>query len=216
MSPMLEELRRRVLAAARSMARSGLTRGTSGNVSARDPETGLVAVTPTAMPYGELTEEDIAVIDLEGRRVAGARKPSSEVPMHAQVYRDRPWAGGIVHTHSTYATTLAVLGRPIPPLHYAIATLGPEVPVAPYATYGSRELARGASATLGEGCRAALLQNHGVLAVGGTVEEALRNAETVEFLAELYWRALAAGEPLLLERGEIDRVREKLRTYTQA
>ncbi len=215
MAEILLTQRRLVLQVAQATLRNGLVRGTSGNVSMRDTETGLIAITPSGISYDACVEDDIVIVDLKGRIIDGERIPSSELPMHLQVYRDHDWVNGVVHTHSIFATTLSTLARPIPAVHYLIAGIGAEIPVAPYATYGTEDLARGASAMLGESCRATLLQNHGVLAVGRTLDEAYANAETVEFLAELYLRALAVGEPVILPYDEILRVREKFKTYGQ-
>jgi L-fuculose-phosphate aldolase len=127
--------------------------------------------------------------------------------MHLAVYRRRPDVGAVVHTHSPWATTWAVLGREIPAVHYVIASVGHRVRVAPYATFGSGELAGLAAETLGAD-NAVLLANHGVLAVGPDLDGALDNAVRVEFLAEVYWKACQIGEPVILPDEEIDRVRE--------
>ena len=215
MASTLQELRKRVMLTAHQVFDTGLVQGTSGNVSARDEETGLVAITPTGFPYDQITEDDIVIIDLDGNVQEGRRKPSSETPMHTRVYRDRSWVGGVVHTHSPFATTFSVLGQPIPAIHYVIAFLGHEIPVAPYATYGTPELAANASLAMGE-CRAVLLANHGVLTAAESIEQAFQNAHLVEYLATLYYRALSTGlEPKILPREEILRNVEKFKTYGQ-
>jgi L-fuculose-phosphate aldolase len=215
MTPALRALSEQVLETAQAMFRTGLVRGTAGNISARDPESGLLAITPSAIPYDKMTLDDIVIIDQEGRIVEGHRKPSTEVPMHTRMYRDRAWVNGVVHTHSMFATTFAILGEPIPAVHYYIAPLGDEIPVAPYATYGSPELAEQVSRTLGDNHRAVLMGNHGALAIGASLAEAFGYAATVELLAELYYRARAVGRPNILSPSELARVAEKLKSYGQ-
>ena len=208
----LEELRAQVAATARAMSASGLVRMTSGNVSARAE--GLVAVTPTGVPYGELRPDQVAVVDLDGSVADGDWKPTSELPMHLGVYRGRPEVAAIVHTHSVFATTFAVLGEAVPAVHYILGHAGVRVPVAPYATYGTDALAEHCVAALGEG-NAVLLANHGVLAVGSDLPAALEVAEAVEFTAEVCWRARAIGVPKVLDDAEMARVIEAFEGYGQ-
>ena len=136
-------LREEVAHVAKRLIDSGLVTGTSGNVSARTPE-GEVLVTPSGIDYEVLEPEDVVLVDIEGTVVEGALEPSSETPMHTGIYRVRVEVGAVVHTHSIYATTLACLGWPIPPVHYMLTTLSGDgqVPLAPYTTYGTEELAR--------------------------------------------------------------------------
>ena len=141
-----QSLREEVARIARGMSVSSFVTGTSGNVSARTPE-GDVLITPGGLDYTVLKPEDMVLIDLKGRVLEGSLEPSSETPMHTGIYRSRPEVGGIVHTHARYSTVLACLGREIPPVHYMLATLSDEgrVPLAPYATYGTEDLARHAT-----------------------------------------------------------------------
>lgn len=215
MAEYIEALKEAVLQTAKKMYASGLVKGTSGNVSARVPEEGYILITPTGIPYEDMERDDIVLVDEHGAVVEGFRKPSSEVPMHTRVYRDHPWVQGIVHTHSLFATTFAVLGETIPAVHYLIASMGTTIPVASYATYGTEELAAGASRTIGPDHKGILLQNHGVLAAGTSLDEAYQNAATMEFLAELYYRTRSIGRPILLSDEEIARVAEKLKKYGQ-
>src|SRR5262249_53678299 len=136
------------------------------------------------------------------------------LPMHLTVYRLRPDVMAIVHTHSPHATAFAACGREIPAIHYDIAAIGNAIRVAPYATYGTDELADNAVRTMGSD-QAVLLQNHGVLAVGATVEHAYAIAQKVEYLAELYGLALQLGQPKLLSDDEIKKVQSKLKHYGQ-
>jgi L-fuculose-phosphate aldolase len=198
------------------LERLGILDLTAGNISVRvgDDE---IAITPSGIPYGETTADDIAICRLsDGGIVEGARKPSSELPLHRAVYAARPETGAVVHTHSPYATTLAVLRRSIPAIHYAISRLGTsEVPVVDYATYGSQELAEHAFAGLAGTTKALLLANHGTLALGDDLAEASLNARVLEILAATYWRALAVGSPVILSDEEIANVMERHKTYGQ-
>ena len=208
----LEHARREVVHTAREISRLGLVQGTAGNVSVRDPETGCVAITPSAVPYDAMQPDDIVVVNSEGDVVNGPWRPSSETPMHTRVYRHKPWAFGIVHTHSVYATTFACLGVEIPAVHYVIAFAGPRIPVANYAPYGTDELGERVVQAMGDG-KAVLLRNHGVLAAGRTVAEALNIAEVVEYVATLYYRTRSIGKPLILPDDEIERIRLRLEQY---
>ncbi len=188
-----ERARREVLAAGRRIAAAGLVTGASGNVSRRIGARGrrpLVAITPSRIPYSRLRAGDILVIDLEGAVVEGRGTPSSETPTHLSVYRARPEVGAVVHTHSVYASVLAVAGMEIPPLiDEQVMALGGTVSVAEYAIAGSEELARNVCDALGER-NAVLLRNHGALSVGADLEEAVSKCELVERIAEVYVHAL--------------------------
>ena len=200
-----------VARAARALSERGLSPGTSGNVSARVAE-GMV-VTPSALPYAGMAEGDLVTLSLDGRVLEGERKPATEWPLHAAVYRARADVEAIVHAHATFCTTLATLRREIPPFHYMVAVAGGDsIRCAPYAPFGSPELAAHAVAAL-EGRRACLLANHGMVALGATPEEALDLAAEVEVLAELYWRALQVEEPVLLTAEEMADVLERFAAY---
>lgn len=210
-------LREDVASTARYLISSGLVKGTSGNVSARTPENDVL-VTPSGLDYAELGPEDVVLVDLAGNLLDGAWKPSTETPMHTGIYRTRSEVGGIVHTHSRYSTTLACLGWPIPPIHYMLTVLSDEgrVPLAPYALYGTEELARHAAEALGERHAACLLQNHGTITVGDSPGQAFSRAEILEEMAELYYRARVAGEPVLLEPEQVREVAGKISGYGKA
>jgi L-fuculose-phosphate aldolase len=191
-----EEAKEQVLEACRRIVAAGLVAGASGNVSRRveGPDgVPLVAITASQVPYHRLTAGDIVVIDFEGDPVEGEGVPSSETLAHLAVYRARPDVGAVVHTHSIYASALAVAGLEIPPLiDEQVVVLGGVVPVAEYAIAGSQELADKACSALGEG-NAVLLHNHGVLGVGADLEEAAIACELVERLAQIYVLALGLG-----------------------
>ena len=211
------DLREEVARVAKQLIDSGLVTGTSGNVSARTPE-GDVLVTPSGIDYEVLKPEGVVLVDVEGMVLEGSLEPSSETPMHTGVYRARAKVGAVVHTHSIYATTLACLGWPIPPVHYMLTTLSEDgqVPLAPYTTYGTEELAGYASDALGESRNACLLQNHGTITVGESPEEAFARTVVLEEMAEIYYRTRSAGKPILLSPGQIEEVAAKISGYGQA
>lgn len=210
MSAAEDEARGALVAAARRLSGLGLNPGRSGNASLRWE--GGFLVTPSGVAYDRLGPQDVVLVDAAGEP-RGARKPSSEWRLHRDIYARRPEAGGIAHTHSPFATTLACLRRPIPAFHYEVAFAGgADIRCAPYATFGTQQLSDHALAAL-EGRRACLLANHGVVAIGATLADAVELAERVEALARLYCQALQLGEPVLLDEVEMARVLEKFRTY---
>jgi len=208
------EARETVSRLGREMLAQGLTLGTGGNVSVA-VEDG-VAISPSGMAYDEIRPADVPIVDLDGEVLAGTRDPSSETAMHTGVHRARPDVGGVVHTHSPYASTFASLGRPIPASHYLIAFVGDRIPVAGYATYGTQELADLALEALGDEYNACLLQNHGVLAVGADGQSALEVALMVEYCARIHYQALSIGDPVLVPEEEIDRLQSKFVDYGQS
>jgi len=211
------DLREEIVRVSRRMSESGLVMGTSGNVSARTPD-GNALVTPSGLDYTLIEPEDVVLVDLDGKVLEGTFEPSVETPMHTGIYRSRPEASGIVHTHARYSTTLACLGWEIPPIHYMLAVLSDEgrVPVARYATYGTEELARNASEALGGSHGACLLSNHGTIAVGASVSEAYSRTELLEEMAEIFYRARLAGDPILLTPEQISEVSAKIHDYGQS
>jgi L-fuculose-phosphate aldolase len=189
---LLEELRTLVLKTALDTDRMGLCRCTSGNVSARDPQSGLVCVTPSGIPYDRLNPADISVVDVNGNVLGGQFKPSSETPMHTAIYRARQDIHGVVHTHSVYATTLCVLNRELPPITVPLTGIAP-VPVVPWELPGSAELAHAVARALGTDRRALLLQNHGPIVGAKTLPEALNLAVYLEEGAQVAVLALICG-----------------------
>lgn len=201
-----------LVGALRSMLSSGLTTGSGGNISVRPSGADCVLVSPSGVPYAQMTEEDLVLVDLQGNTLIGHRPPTSELAMHLAVYAARPDCGAVVHTHSPYASTFACLREEIPAVHYLIGFAGKKVPVAEYATYGTVQLARNAVEALGAG-NAVLLANHGLLAVGNDLERAYTVAEEVELVARIHYQARAIGTPVLLGDEEMQRIIEKFRDY---
>lgn len=206
-------LRQEIIDTALAMSRERLSPGTSGNVSARW-EQGML-ITPTGMAYDDLIPEDIAFVDGEGETNPAKRKPSSEWRFHLCAYKARPDAMAIVHTHSLNATALACAHKPIPAFHYMVAVAGGmDIPLAGYATFGTRELADNVAAALKDR-RACLMANHGQIATGGSLQDALALAREVETLAAQYATLLTLGEPHILDETEMARVLDRFRTYGQ-
>ena len=206
---LLAEDRHAIVAHARRMLDDGLVVGTSGNLSVRRGD--LVAVTPTGIDYRELTAEQVGVFGLDGGRIEGRAQPSSELATHLTAYRVTG-AGAVVHTHSTAAVAVSTLVDELPSVHYLVGMFGGPIRVAPYATYGTPELADSIADAL-DGRTGCLLGNHGTIAVGNTLGHAYSRAQYLEWLCDVWLRARSVGHPRLLDDPEIEKVAEKLATY---
>lgn len=212
---LMREERELVAEFGRQMSAAGLSAGTSGNISVYDPGRGLMAISPSGIGYFDTRPEDVVVTDLEARIVEGDRKPSSEWVLHALFYKRKPHIRAVVHTHSMYCTTFAVLGRPLQAVHYAIADAGAaEVPCAPYYPFGTLELAEAAVDTAGV-CDAVLLGNHGLVACGRDLVGAFSLARNLEYVAELQYRALCIGTPNVLSAEQMADVMVRFQSYGQ-
>ncbi|MFE7898546.1 class II aldolase/adducin family protein [Streptomyces sp. NPDC057424] len=202
-----------LVATARRTVSDGLVVGTSGNVSVRVGET--VLVTPSGVPYDRLAPDDVTGVGLDGRQVLGTLVPTSELPMHLAVYR-ATGARAVVHTHAVHATAVSTLVSELPLIHYMAAALGGPVRVAPYATYGTDELAGHVLRALADrsGC---LLQNHGTLTHGGTLAQAYDRTAQLEWMCRLWLTAASVPglTPSLLSREQLTEVEEHLRGYGQ-
>jgi L-fuculose-phosphate aldolase len=192
---MFERERSDVAEACRRLAAEGLVIGTAGNVSVR-AGAGEVAISPTGAVLGELDPEQVTVVDMEGEVVAGDLEPTSELDLHLGVYR-RYDAGAVVHTHAPMATALSCVLDELPCVHYQMLLLGGPVPVAPYATFGTPELANAVLDAL-EGRSAALMANHGAITQGADVNAAVELSLLLEWACTVYWRAAAIGSPRVL------------------
>ncbi len=212
-TPNETDIRRRMVQVMQAMDERGLNRGTSGNVSARCGPAMLV--TPSGIPARRLEPEQMVLVAADGSTPDGALKPSSEWHMHQRLLQRRPDMAAVVHCHSRHATILACAHREIPALHYMVAVGGgSSVPLAPYATFGSSELADAVVEAL-DGRFAALMANHGQVVVGRSLEAALAIAEEVEEQAAVYWGTLAIGGPTLLSEDEMTTVMDQFKTYGQ-
>jgi L-fuculose-phosphate aldolase len=202
-------VRERVAQAARRLSAERLVFGTAGNVSERVGD--LVAVTPTGGVLGELTADQVTVVDLEGRAVEGELAATSELELHLGIYREFD-AGAVVHTHAPLATALSTVVQELPVIHYHQLSLGGTVRVARYETFGTEALARATLEALA-GRRAALMANHGAIVYGSDVEDAVQLSLLLEWLCNVYWHAAALGQPRTLDeeqcRGVIHQVMER-------
>lgn len=182
----------RVLAVAQELNRRGLVEGSSGNVSARIDE-GRVCVTPSSIPYDDMTLEDLVIVDLDGDVIDGERSPTSEKALHLACYRAYPEIGGVIHSHAVFATMFAVARQPIPAVVEEVAVyIGGDVPVCEYTMTGTDELGEVVAKSLADR-GATLLANHGMVTVGASVEKALHNAAVVERTAKIVWGARMLG-----------------------
>ncbi len=200
---MLEALRREVCRGNKLLPQYGLVTWTSGNVSGRDPETGLVVIKPSGKLFDELTPENMVIVDLDCRVVEGDLGASTDTASHVEVYRHRPDIMGMVHTHSNYATAFAAVGKPIPACLTAIADeFGMTIPCSAYAKIGGRAIGQEILRCTG-GSNAILVRQHGVFTIGRTVEKAVKAAVMVEDAARTVWLAMQIGEVQELEPEEV-------------
>lgn len=209
----IEQAWQDVVTTARRTAAEGLVVGTSGNVSVRVGD--LVLVTPSGVPYDRLGPDDTVAVDLDGHQVIGTLAPTSELPLHLEVYRSTP-AGAVVHTHAVHATAVSTLVPELPPVHYMTAALGGPVRVAPYALYGTPELARNMLTALRDRT-ACLLQNHGTVAYGASLAQAYDRTAQLEWMCRVWLTAssLPSLTPRLLSPEELTAAATQLHTYGQ-
>ena len=203
-------MRAELLAIAQQLAALGLNKGTSGNVSVRHEDGFLI--TPSGMDVAEMQTSSMVMMSMDGTPQS-AGTPSSEWRFHRDIYQAKPHVGSVVHTHSMFATTLACLQKDIPAFHYMIAMAGGDsIPCAPYALFGTQALSDGAIAALKDR-KACLLANHGMIAIGRDLKQALAITQEVETLCEQYWRALQIGQPYILSQEEMAEVFEQFKGY---
>jgi L-ribulose-5-phosphate 4-epimerase len=191
----LESIRHELVKLHLLLPQSGLVTWTSGNVSIRDRESGLIAIKPSGVMYEDLTAEDMVVLDVDGKVVEGSKKPSSDTASHLYIYRQRPDVFGVVHTHSPYATAFAAIGKPIPVYLTAQADeFGGPIPCGPFALIGGEEIGKVVVDHIGNS-PAIILKNHGVFTIGPTGKTAVKAAIMVEDVARTIWLARQLGEP---------------------
>ena len=209
-------LRETVCALHAELVRNGLVAWTSGNVSARLADSELMVIKPSGVSYDDLTPESMVVCDLDGKPVAaGGLSPSSDTATHAYIYRHMPEVGGVVHTHSTYATAWAARAEPIPCVITAMADeFGGEIPVGPFALIGGEAIGQGVVATLtGHRSPAVLMASHGVFTIGGTVQDAVKAAVMCEDVARTVHLARAFGELAPLAADQVDALHARYKNY---
>jgi len=211
------ELRTAAVAAVRKLDALGMNRGSTGNLSLRlfrDGGEGML-ITPTGMGADDLREQDMVWLGWDGALV-GAWQPSSEWHFHQAIYRARPDLQAIVHTHSVHAAALACLRRGLPAFHYMVAVAGGhDVPCVPYHLFGTEELSQAVASAFADR-DACLMANHGLVAAGATLARAMKVAQEIESLCEVYLKALAVGEPAVLTREQMDEVIARFRSYGRA
>jgi L-ribulose-5-phosphate 4-epimerase len=217
---LLGEQRRRVVEAGLEALRRGIVHGTAGNFSERDRETGLIAISPSGIPYPETTIEDVVVVDLDGTVVEGRRRPSSETPMHTMIMRTFDHIDAIVHTHSHYATVVSTIRPYLPPvLTETCVVVGERVPVTRYGLTALDDIGQSVVEVMSPRSRAVIMRNHGLITFGQTFEQALTYSMLVEEAAAVYVQALAANggrEPNLVPEELIVEMTERFdATYGQ-
>ena len=211
---LMENERKLIVEYGKLLVTKNLTTGTGGNISIFDKEKKYFAISPSGIDYFETEPEDVVIMDLDGKVVEGARKPSSEWMMHLIFYKKRDDVEAVVHTHSRFSSTISCMRWDIPALHYYVAFAGKTIPCAKYASYGTQELADNAFEGMGEG-KAALLANHGLITIGRSVKEAFLVAEMSEEMAEYYYRTKSIGEPVLLDEEEMESMLLRFKSYGQ-
>lgn len=205
-----QESRQQLLTASRRLVELGLNRGTAGNASIHHGDGMLI--TPSALPVAEMTTDSMVRMDLEGNVLQGG-KPSSEWRFHRDIFVARPEIGAVLHMHSTFATTIACLGKDVPAVHYHIAIAGGDsIRCTPYTIFGEQNLSDLALEALHDR-KACLLGNHGMIALGKDLADALSVAQEVEYLCEIYWRTLQAGTPQILTAQQMHAVKERFVEY---
>jgi len=200
---LLEKLRDIVWKCNLELPKNNLVKMTSGNVSGRDSESGLVVIKPSGYAFEELTPAHMVVVDMDGRVVEGNLNPSTDTDTHLYVYKHRPDVFGIVHTHSPYASSFAVLGQPIPACLTASAMLGGEIPLGGYAPIGGEDIGQEIIKKIGR-ARAIVMQNHGVFTIGSSPQQATKMAVEVEEIAKITHLAMERGQPIYLSTEQVD------------
>lgn len=208
----LEPERSAIVQYGKKLITAQLTTGNGGNLSIYNRAEGLVAIKPSGVDYFEMSPEDVVVVDLDGKTVEGRLKPSSEIQFHLALYQYRSDVNAVVHTHQVYATTIACLNWELPAVHYLVGFSGNKVPLAPYATYGSKELCDHILNSIGD-YNACLMANHGIVTVGPNIGAAFATAEELELVCRIYYQAKCIGNPAILSDEEMKAVTEKFKTH---
>jgi L-ribulose-5-phosphate 4-epimerase len=209
---MLEQLKEQLVQLHLELPKNELVRWTGGNVSARDPGTGLVVIKASGIRYEEMRQEHMVVMDLDGNRVEGNYKPSSDAFSHLYIYKHRPDVGGVVHTHSRYATAFAAVGKPIPCVLTAIADeFGGPIPCGGFALIGDEAIGKMVIDYIGKS-PAVLLKNHGVFTIGKDAMAAVKAAVMTEDAAATVWMALQIGTPDIIPQEDVDKLHARYTT----
>jgi len=210
---LLSAERQQIVEYGKKLVSQGLTQATGGNLSIYNRQESLVSISPSGMDYFDISLGDVSVVSFQDCKVIeGEGNPSTELPMHLLLYRERPEANSVVHTHSISATALSCMRIDLPPIHYLVGFAGKKVSCASYAPFGTEALADNALQAMGES-KAVLLANHGLLAFGSSLDHAFNIAEAIEFCCSIYCRCRSVSEPVLLSDNEMEIVIEKFKTY---
>ena len=208
----LEKEREKIVETGKRMIDARLTTGTGGNLSIFNRKENLIAIKPSGVPYQSMRAQDVVVLRPDGERVDGVLKPSSETKFHLAIYHARPDVDAILHSHQVHTTTIACMGIELPAVHYLLAFSGDKVPLAPYATFGTQALSDNILSVLGN-YKACLLENHGLITLGASLDEAFDTAEALELVAQIYIQAKSIGEAKILNSEQMNVVIEKFKTY---
>lgn len=211
---LLHQERKDIVRFGRKLLTAKLTTGSGGNLSIINRTQNLVAIKPSGIDYQMMEPEDVVILTPDGEIVEDNLKPSSETHFHLALYRARPDIYAIVHTHQVYATTLACLHWELPAVHYLVGFSGNKVPLAPYATYGTPQLAQNIVNSIGS-YNACLMANHGLVTVGTSLEAAFNTAEEIELVAQIYILSKSVGQPIILDDEDMRAVIEKFKSYGQ-
>jgi L-fuculose-phosphate aldolase len=211
----LPEERQLVVDFGRKLISSQLTTGSGGNLSIFNREKNLIAIKPSGVDYQQIAAEDVVVVTPTGEIIEGELQPSVEMRVHLALYNHRPDVNAVIHTHQVYATTIACLNWELPAVHYLVGWSGKKVPLAKYATLGTKELSDEIIRAIGS-YNACLMANHGIVTVGKNMAAAFNTAEEVELVARIYIQAKSIGDPVILSDSEMEIVAEKFKTYGQS
>jgi L-ribulose-5-phosphate 4-epimerase len=210
---LLESLRREIVAAGLEALRRGIVHGTAGNFSVRDAATGLIAISPSGMFYPTIEPEDVVIVNVDAKVIEGHRKPSSETPMHTMVMKEYPWIGAIVHTHAHYSTVVGTIRDCLPPILTEVCcVIGERIPVSRYGLTGLPDIGHSILESMDGETKAVLMKNHGLIAFGRSLDEAMLYTEIIEESAKVYIHALAANggrEPALVPSERIPEMRSR-------
>ena len=210
----LKEERQLIVEYGKKLITSNLTTGSGGNLSIFNRQENLIAIKPSGMDYMVMKPDDVVVVTPDGTIVEGTKTPSSEIRFHLALLNKRSDINAVVHTHQVYATTIACMNWELPAVHYLVGFSGNKVPLAKYATFGSQELSDNILAAIGD-YNACLMANHGIVAVGATIDSAFSTAEELELVSRLYYQTKCIGEPAILSDEEMKTIGEKFKTYGQ-
>jgi len=206
---LLKEIREELVELNQALPANRLVVWTGGNVSIRDPQSGLVAIKPSGIMFPDLTPENMVVVDLDGNQLEGDLSPSSDTASHLYIYRHREDVNGVVHTHSDYATAFAAVGMPIPAVLTAIGDeFGGPIPCGDFALIGSEAIGKAVLDAIGNST-AVLLKNHGVFTIGKSGRAALKSAVMVEDVAKTVWLAKQLGEPSEISQADLEKLNQR-------